>query len=50
MSARPVQLRVALVFGLCVAVLAYSSGVIAWWSVWAGLITAGLVYALTALL
>lgn len=44
MSARPVQLRVALVLGLCTAVLAYSSGVAA------GLIAAGLAYALAALL
>lgn len=50
MSARPVQLRVSLVLGLCAAVLAYSSGVSAWWSAWAGLITAGLTYALAALL
>lgn len=50
MSTRPVQLRVALVLGLCAAVLAYSSGVSAWWSVWAGLIAAGLAYAAAALL
>lgn len=43
-------LRVSLVLGLCTSVLAYSSGVSAWRSVWAGLITAGLVYALAALL
>jgi hypothetical protein len=49
-SARPVHLRIALVFGLCAAVLTYSSGVSAWWSVLAGLIAAGLAYALAALL
>lgn len=44
------RLRVPLVLGLCTAVLAYSSGVSAWWSVLAGLIAAGLAYAVTALL
>lgn len=50
MSARPAQLRTALALGLCAAVLAYSSGVSAWWSVVAGLLVAGLAYALAALL
>lgn len=50
MTARPVQLRIALVSGLCVAALVYSSGTSAWWSVLAGLIAAGLAYAVLALL
>ena len=44
------RLRVPLVLGLCTAVLAYSSGVSAWRSVLAGLLVAGLVWALAALL
>lgn len=44
------RLRIALVLGLCASALAYSSGVSAWWSVVAGLLTAGLVWALAALL
>lgn len=50
MSARPVQLRTAFVLGLCAAVLAYSSGVSASWSALAGLLAAGLAYAVFALL
>lgn len=44
------RLRSPLVLGLCTAFLAYSSGVSAWWSVLAGLLVAGLVWALAALL
>jgi hypothetical protein len=44
------RLRVPLVLGLCVAVLVYSSGVSAWWSVLAGLLVAGLAWVLAALL
>lgn len=44
------RLRIPLVSGLCAAVLAYSSGVSAWWSVLAGLLVAGLAYAVAALL
>lgn len=44
------RLRLALVFGPCASALAYSSGTSAWWSVAAGLLVAGLVWALAALL
>lgn len=44
------RLRLALIFGLCIAVVAYSGGATAWWSVVAGLLVAGLVWALAALL
>ena len=44
------RLRIPLILGLCTSVLTYSSGVSAWWSVLAGLIAAGLAYALAALL
>lgn len=44
------RLRLALIFGLSVAVVAYSGGATAWWSVLAGLLVAGLVWALAALL
>lgn len=44
------RLRLALVFGLCASALAYSSGVSACWSLVAGLLVAGLVWALAALL
>lgn len=44
------RLRAPLVSGLCTSVLAYSSGVTAWWSIAAGLLVAGLAWALAALL
>lgn len=44
------RLRLALILGLCMSALTYSSGVPAWWSVLAGLLVAGLVWALAALL
>lgn len=44
------RLRLALVFGLSIAVVAYSGGATAWWSVLAGLLVAGLVWALATLL
>lgn len=44
------RLRLALIVGLSIAVVAYSGGATAWWSVLAGLLVAGLVWALTALL
>lgn len=44
------RLRVPLVVGLSIAVVAYTGGATAWWSVAAGLIAAGLVYAAAALL
>lgn len=50
MTRRPRLLRTALVLGLCMATVAYSSGSSAWWSAVAGLLVAGVVWALGALL
>lgn len=44
------RLRLALVIGLSIAVVAYTGGATAWWSIAAGLLVAGLVWALAALL
>jgi hypothetical protein len=44
------RLRIPIVCGLCAFFLTYSSGVSVWWSAVAGLLVAGLAWAVRALL